>query len=158
MPTLVLGAAREDPARGGLVHGVGGAKVPLVVGEEMGLEHAIDAHQPLDGPLRRLRRLERVHEGDEPLVGGLRLLGMGAQLGQAAPQGVGVLGIVPDVAPHEELGGDLRGEGEPAAHDPHHPLGGVAVMPDQTSGVLDGMRAVQRIHRGISRPGSAGWS
>ena len=119
---LVLDAARENPARGRLVDRIGALAVLHVDGEEMRLEHAVDSGEPLDGLARRLGRLDGVHEGDEGVIGRLGFLGVRAQLGQPPAPGIGVLGIVPDVAAEQELGRELGGERDPAGHDAGHAL------------------------------------
>ena len=107
---LVFDASPENPAGGRLVYRVGLPPVLFVNREQVGLEHPIDSRESLRRPPGLLRRLDRVHEGDEGVIGRLRLLGVGAQLGQPSAPRVGVLGAVPDVAAEEKLGRELGGE------------------------------------------------
>src|SRR5262249_55310623 len=60
----------------------------------------------------------------------------------ATPE-IGVLSTIPDVAPEQQLGRELGGEGDPAAECAHHPLLGVAIVADATGRRLDGEGAGQ---------------
>ena len=109
----------------------------LAVGRpEMRLENGVDADQPLHGLVGRLRLLDRVHERGDRGVGRLGLLGVGAELGQPPAERVAVLSQIPDVTPHQELRGQLGGERDPAAEGAHRALHDVAVVPQETGGML----------------------
>src|SRR5712692_8074932 len=145
VPPLVLDAADEDAPRGRLVDGIGLIEVSLVGRQQVGLEHSVDADNSLHGLLRPLGTFEGVHEGHEGRIRRLGHLGRGAQLGQPPAPGVAVLGIVPDMAAHEELGRELRCQRDPAAQGAHHALGGIAVMADEARRVLDDKLPGQRM-------------
>jgi hypothetical protein len=141
---LVLGAALEDPPRGGLVDEVGAAQVLPVQGQQVRLEDAVHAGQPLHGLPWVVRTLQRVHHPRQRRAGRRRGLRPLAQLEQAPAEQVRVLGVVPDVAPEQELGRDLRGQGDPTAQDAHEALDRVAVVGHHSRRVLDGEVAGER--------------
>ena len=66
--------------------------------------------------------------------------------GAAAPQ-IGVLSAVPHVPAEEQLGGQLGGQRDPAAHGAHHALFDVAIVPDESGRRLDGEVAGERVIR-----------
>ena len=143
---LVIDDPSEDPSGRRLVHLVGEVEVALVGAEQVRLQHPVHADQPLHRLAWCLRLLHDVHERHEGGIRGLRDLGLRAQLGQPLAECVGVLGVVPHVTAHEELRGQLGREGEPAAEDPHHALGGVAIVADHPRRLVDREMSVERIH------------
>jgi len=74
MATLLGDAALEDAPGRRLVKGVGRGQMPLVGGDQVGLEHAVDADDALGRLPAAFTRIQQIHEPHEPLVGGLRLL------------------------------------------------------------------------------------
>ena len=84
----------------------------------------------------------------------LRLLGGGAKLGQPPAPEIGVLGAVPHVPPEQELGRELRGERDPPAEHPHHPLLDVSVASDTCGGLGDGEVTRERV-KSVKRASSA---
>jgi hypothetical protein len=150
---LLGGAADEDAARGRLVDGVGGGEVARVDGGEVRLEHPVDADDPLDALLRRLRRFQQRHELDEGRARRLRLVGGRAQLREPPAPRVRVLRALPHVPSEQELHGQLGRERDPAAQDAHEPLLGVAVVPDAGRGGLDRELAGERMRGHGARAG-----
>ena len=142
---LLLDEPDQDPLGGRLVHAVDPAEVVLVAGDQVGLQHAVHAHQSLDALIGPLRLLDGVHERDEGGIRRLRHLRLRAQLGQPLAEDIGVLGIVPDVPAEQELRGQLGRERDPAAEDAHHPLDRVAVVADEPGGFVGGRKALERV-------------
>jgi hypothetical protein len=68
---LLLDQPDQDPLGRRLVHAVDPSEVVLVAGDQVGLEHAVHAHQSLDALIGPLRLFDGVHERDE---GGIRRL------------------------------------------------------------------------------------
>ena len=142
---LVLDQPDQDPLGGRLVHAVDPAEMILVGGDQVGLEHAVDAHQSLDALIGALRLFDGVHERDEGRIRGLGHLGLRAQLGQPLAEDIGVLGIVPDVPAEQELRRQLGRERDPAAEDARHPLDGVAIVANEPRGFVGGRKALERV-------------
>ena len=130
---------------GGSYTRVDPAEVVLVAGDQVGLEHAVHAHQSLDALIGPLRLLDGVHERDEGGIRRLRHLRLRAQLGQPLAEDIGVLGIVPDVPAEQELRRQLGRERDPAAEDAHHPLDGVAVVAHEPRGFVRGRKALEGV-------------
>jgi hypothetical protein len=137
---LVVDAARQNAAGRRLVDRIGVGEMISVRREQMGLQHAVDADQPLDGLIGTLGVLERVHERGDRGVRGLGDLGSRAELGQPLSERVAMLGEIPHVAPHQELRGELGRQRDPAAERPHGALDHVPVVAEQTSGVVGAER------------------
>ena len=128
MSLLVVDATGENAAGRRLVDRIGAGQMIPVRREEMGLQHAVHADQPLDSLVGPFGVLERVHERGDRGVRGLRDVGARAELRQTLPEGVALLGQVPHVPTHQELGRELGREGDPAAERAHGALDDVAVV------------------------------
>src|SRR5262249_30263985 len=87
--------------------------------------------------LRPFGRLEHAHQGDNAIVRRLGLLCGRAQLRQSSAPRVGVLRTVPHVPAKKQLGGQLRGEGDPTAEHAHDALLGVPVGANAAGGIVD---------------------
>jgi len=142
---LVVDTAGENAAGRRLVDRIGAREMIAIGREQVGLHDAVDAHEALDGLIGPVRVLDRVHERGDRGVRRLRHLRARAKLGKPLAEGVAVLGQVPHVPAHQELGRELGSERDPAAEGAHGALDDVAVIAKQARGVLCAERAFERL-------------
>src|SRR5262249_50732656 len=135
---LFLETARQDAPRRRLVDGIGGGEMARGYGDEVRLEGAVNTRNSFQRLPRAFGRLEHAHEGDDAIVRRLGLLCRRAQLRQSPAPRVGVLRTIPHVPAKEQLGGQLRSEGDPAAEHAHDALLGVPVVANASGGTADG--------------------